>query len=182
MKNSKFIMKDTIYKYALQNAIKYDGKANSGSVIGKVLADKPELKSNMKILGKEIADVVKKINSMKLDKQIEELKKIAPELLEEKKVVEERRLPQLSNVKGDVVLRIAPYPSGPLHLGNAKQVILNDEYTKLYKGKLLLVMDDTIGSEEKNIEPEAYDLIVNGLKWLNVNFIKIPKASAFKIY
>ncbi len=177
-------MDNLIYKYALQNAIKYEGKANSGAVIGKVLADKPELKSDMKSLGKEISEIIKKVNSMKLDKQTEELKKIAPELLEEKKIVEERRLPPLPNVKDNVVLRIAPYPSGPLHLGNAKQIILNDEYAKIYNGKLLLVIDDTIGSEEKNIELEAYDLIPDGLKWLGVNFDKniIYKSDRLDIY
>ena len=177
-------MKESIYKYALQNAIKYSGKANSGAVIGKVLAENPELKSDMKTLGKTVSETIKKVNSMKLEKQIEDLKKIAPELLEEKKIVEERKLPQLPNVKDFVVLRVAPYPSGPLHIGNAKQIILNDEYAKIYRGKLLLVMDDTIGSDEKNIEPEAYDLIVDGLKWLNVNFDKniVYKSDRLEIY
>lgn len=177
-------MKELIYKYALQNAIKYGGKANSGAVIGKVLAERPELKSDMKSFGKEVSEVIKKVNSIKLEKQIEELESIAPELLEEKKIVEERKLPDLQNVKDKVILRVAPYPSGPLHLGNAKQVVLNDEYTKKYNGKLLLVMDDTIGSEEKNIEEEAYDLIADGLKWLNVNFDKniIYKSDRLEIY
>ncbi len=177
-------MKELIYKYTLQNAVKYNGKANAGAVIGKILAEKPELKVNIKMVGKEVSEVVKKINAMKLDKQIEELKNIAPELLEEKRISQERKLPDLENVKGNVVLRIAPYPSGPLHLGNAKQMIINDEYTKLYKGKLLLVLDDTIGSEEKSIEPEAYDLIVEGLKWLNVNFVKniLYKTDRMEIY
>ena len=34
-------------------------------------------------------------------------------------------------------------------------MILNDEYSKMYKGKLLLVIDDTIGSKEKQIVKEA---------------------------
>ncbi len=177
-------MNNLIYKYALQNAVKYNGKANSGAVLGKVLSENSDLKANMKALGKEISEIIKKVNSMNLDKQIEELKKIAPELLEEKKVVEERRLPPLQNVKEHVILRVAPYPSGPLHIGNAKQVIINDEYTKIYNGKLLLVIDDTIGSEEKNIEPEAYDLIPDGLIWLGVNFDKniVYKSDRLEIY
>jgi len=51
--------KTTIRKYALQNAVKYKGKANIGAVIGKVLAENPELKENTKKLSKEI----KKSNS-----------------------------------------------------------------------------------------------------------------------
>ena len=177
-------MEDLIYKYALQNAIKYGGKANAGSVIAKVVAEDPSLKNEMKQLGKSIALILKKVNSMKIEKQAEELKKIAPDLLEEKKRTEERTLPPLPNAGSKVVLRVAPYPSGPLHIGNAKQVILNDEYAKIYKGKLILVMDDTIGSEEKAIEPEAYDLIIDGLKWLGVNFDKniIYKSDRLEIY
>ncbi|HKZ45664.1 MAG TPA: glutamate--tRNA ligase, partial [archaeon] len=65
---------------------------------------------------------------------------------------------------------LAPYPSGPLHIGNARMAVLNDEYVKKYKGKLFLVIDDTIGSEEKFIIPEGYDLIAEGLKWLGVRW------------
>ncbi len=36
-------MQDNIKKYALQNAVKFDGKANIGAVIGKVLSDNPLL-------------------------------------------------------------------------------------------------------------------------------------------
>ncbi len=177
-------MEDLIYKYVLQNAVKYDGKANSGAVIGKIVAEDPTLKNEMKQLGKTVALIVKKVNSMKIEKQIEELKKIAPDLLEERRKPEERVLPPLPNVKDSVVLRVAPYPSGPLHIGNAKQVTLNDEYAKIYNGKLILVMDDTIGSEEKAIESEAYNLIADGLKWLGVNFDKniIYKSDRLEIY
>ena len=37
-------------KYALQNAIKFEGKANPGAVIGHLLAEDPSLKSKIKEL------------------------------------------------------------------------------------------------------------------------------------
>lgn len=177
-------MDDLIYKHALHNAVRYEGKANPGAVIAKVVGEDPELKKDMKVLGKKVSEVVKKVNSLGLDKQKEELGKIAPDLLEEKKIVEERKLPPLKNVEGPVVLRVAPYPSGPLHIGNTKQVIINDEYAKIYKGKLLLIFDDTIGSDEKQIDLEAYDLIKEGFDWLGVNYDKnlIYKSDRIEIY
>ena len=49
-------MRDLIRKFALLNASQYNGKANPGSVIGKVLAEKPELKKDMKFLAKEVQE------------------------------------------------------------------------------------------------------------------------------
>ncbi len=45
-------LKQTITKYALQNAVKYNGKANPGAVIGKVLGENPDLKEKAQELGK----------------------------------------------------------------------------------------------------------------------------------
>jgi len=177
-------MEELLYKYTLQNALKYQGKANIGSIIGKVLSEQPTLKKDMPLLNKVLSSVISKVNAMSAVQQLQELTKIAPELLEEKKIVEERRLTPLPGETSNVLLRIAPYPSGPLHLGNAKTIILNDEYVKIYKGKLLLILDDTIGSEEKNIEPDAYELIPQGLAWLGVNFESklIYKSDRLDIY
>ena len=41
-------LKNTIRKYALQNAIRFNGKANLGAVIGKVLGENPNLKEKAK--------------------------------------------------------------------------------------------------------------------------------------
>ncbi|MBU1204102.1 MAG: glutamate--tRNA ligase, partial [Nanoarchaeota archaeon] len=71
-----------------------------------------------------------------------------------------------------VIVRLAPFPSGPLHIGNAKPAIINDYYARKYKGKFLLVIDDTIGSKEKSISKEAYNLIPEGLKFLNIKIEK----------
>jgi len=91
-----------------------------------------------------------------------------PEFFEEEEEEEEDQLPEIEaeNVK----MRMAPYPSGPLHIGNARMVILNDEYVKRNDGTLVLFYDDTIGSEAKRLLPEAYDMIKEGLEWLNVEW------------
>ncbi len=161
---------DDILKFALQNAVKYDGKASQGAVIGKLLSENPELKKSMKSVAKQVSQVIKEVNSMKPEEQLKKLKCIAPELLEKKQGKRENTLPELENVKDKVIMRLAPYPSGPLHIGNTKTYVTNDYYVKKYGGKLYLVMDDTIGSSEKNISEEAYSLIPEGLEWLNVQF------------
>ena len=156
-------LEKSIEKYALLNAVKYEGKANPGAVIGSVIKENPKAKDNMKELSQKVQEIIKKINSMSLDEQKKALDKF--DIKEEKKERKEKTLPELK-IKGKPVFRIAPYPSGPLHIGNAKQLVINDEYAKRYNGKLILVYDDTIGSEEKNITKEAYDLIKEGTKYL----------------
>ncbi len=175
--------KDLILKHALQNAVKYNGKASIGAVIGKVLQEKPELKSKIGEISKQINVIVNGINKLTVKEQEEKLKSMAPELLEKKHEEKKELLPELSNVKGKPVLRLAPYPSGPLHIGNAYPYIVNDYYAKRYKGNLLLVIDDTIGSKEKDISKDAYKLIPEGLKWLGIKFSKIYyKSDRLSIY
>jgi len=175
-------LEKTIEKYALLNAFKHDGKAAPGSVIGSVIQEMPEAKDNMKELAMKVNQTIKRINSMSAEEQKESLEKEYPELLE-KKEIKERTLPELKNVGREVIMRIAPYPSGPLHIGNAKQLVLNDEYAKKYDGKLILVYDDTIGSEEKNITKEAYELIKEGAEFLGCNIShEYYKSDRLEIY
>jgi len=167
-------MKNLILKHALINAIQYNGKANPQAVLGKVIGEKPELKIRIKEISEEVRKVVEEINSWSIKKQEEKLRKLGIKIEKERKE-ERKELPPLPNAEKyeKIVMRLAPFPSGPLHIGNARMVILNDEYVKKYKGKLLLVMDDTIGSKEKFVIPEAYDLIIDGLKWLGVKWDEI---------
>ncbi|MGY5879183.1 MAG: glutamate--tRNA ligase [Candidatus Thorarchaeota archaeon] len=166
-----------IRKVVLDNAIKYEGKPDVKSVMGALLGTRAELRSR----AGEVKDIVQKlvteIEKMSIEDQISELKEIAPEMLEQPDIVEvdeKKELSELPNMdKWDkVVMRLAPFPSGPLHIGNARMVVLNDYYVKRYDGELILVFDDTIGSAEKIVEPEAFDLIPESLDYLGVKYHK----------
>ncbi|MHA1451181.1 MAG: glutamate--tRNA ligase, partial [Candidatus Hodarchaeales archaeon] len=158
-------------KHALVNAVQYEGKAKGSAVLGKMLAGNPTLKSDIKGTMDVIKDVVKEVNSMSLKEQKDKMDELGIEL-ESKSGEDDYSLPELPNVEGNVIMRMAPYPSGPLHIGNARMVILNDEYVKRYNGKLILVYDDTIGSEEKGLIEDGYKLIKEGLDWLGVTVHK----------
>ncbi len=163
------ITPEIITTYALENAIKYKGKASQGAVLAGLFAEGLE-KSKIKDIMPNIQQVLKKVNSMSPENQIKEFGKSSSKT--SKREIREG-LKELPNAtKDQVVMRLAPFPSGPLHLGNARTMILNDEYTKMYNGSLLLVFDDTIGSPKKQIASESYDLIEEGLNWLGVSYSK----------
>lgn len=164
-----------IEKYALQNAVKFNGKCNSGAVVGKVLQEDPSLKKDMKKLMLEINKVVSEVNKLKLEEQIKRLEKIAPELLEEKKE-EKRGLKELENVGKKVVMRFAPSPSGPLHIGHVIAFMFNSEYCKKYKGEFIVRIDDT---NADNIFEPAYKLIEQDAKWMVDNVSKVVCQSDF---
>jgi glutamyl-tRNA synthetase len=172
-----------IRKYALQNAVFHDGKAMVNAVMGKVMAENPALSSKAKEVKTLVAQLVEQVNLIPLEKQRKELEDSAPELMKKEKGVRSLELPELPDAGERVVMRLAPYPSGPLHIGNARMVILNDEYVKRHKGKLLLVFDDTIGSEDKTIDREAYLQIREGLEWLGVEIHEVYfKSNRLRIY
>ena len=135
-------MKELVLKYALQNAVKFNGKADPGALIGKVLGENPELKNKLNEIKKEIMSIVEEVNSMKPEEQLKKLQKLAPELLEEKKV-EKKELKELPGAEiGKIVTRMPPEPSKYLHLGHALTFLINYMYAEKYQGKCVLRFED----------------------------------------
>src|SRR3990167_2751163 len=154
----------TIRKYALQNAVKHEGKCNPGNVLGKVLGENPEYKNKAKEVQQEVKEISEHVNAMSLDDQKKELLRIAPELLEEKSGEKKEILKALPNVEpGKVIMRFEPSPSGPMHIGHAYVLMLNYTYCKLYDGKLILRIADT---NSDNIHEPAYELLIKDFHWL----------------
>jgi glutamyl-tRNA synthetase len=63
--------------------------------------------------------------------------------------------------------RFAPSPTGDLHIGGARTALFNYLFSKNNSGKFLLRIEDT---DKKRSNKEAIDIILNGLKWLGLNF------------
>ncbi|MDI6643597.1 MAG: glutamate--tRNA ligase [Methanobacteriaceae archaeon] len=158
-------LKSLVYQHALINAVKHKGKANQGAVIGSVMASNPEMRKNAGEIVKIATKIVAQVNNMQIDQQKSELEKTGGQIQEKK--VEEKGLVELPNVKEEVVLRFAPNPSGPLHIGHARAAILNNEYVKRYGGKLILRIEDT---DPRRVDVEAYEMIPQDLEWLNVKW------------
>jgi|Deesub1362B_J571_1020462.scaffolds.fasta_scaffold00013_89 glutamyl-tRNA synthetase len=155
-------IRELILKHALANALKY-GKAERGAVIGKVIAEAPELRSSIRDLMNVFNEIISYVNSLSNEEREELLKNMAPELLERKKEKKAGGLPPLDS--DHPVMRFAPNPNGPPTLGSARGMVINGEYAKMHKGTLILRFDDT---DPKTKRPllEAYDWYLEDYEWL----------------
>ncbi len=161
-------LQQLVYEHTLMNAIKYKGKANQGAIIGSIMSSHPNLRKEAPKIASIANEMVKKVNSMDKDQQIQELEKIGGKIKEKKKV-REKGLTDLPPPHHKAVLRFAPNPSGPLHIGHARAAILNDVYVKRYNGELILRIEDT---DPRRVHLDAYSMIPEDLKWLGVDWNK----------
>jgi len=71
----------------------------------------------------------------------------------------------------DVRVRIAPSPTGSLHLGTARTALYNYLYAKRHHGKFILRLEDT---DDERSEDRYTDDIIAGLKWLGLAWDEGP--------
>ena len=66
-----------------------------------------------------------------------------------------------------VVTRIAPSPTGFMHIGTARTALFSWLYAKRHNGKFLLRIEDT---DRARYSEEAVDALKDGLKWLGLHW------------
>jgi glutamyl-tRNA synthetase len=158
----------TARKYALQNAVQFNGAAQLKAVIGKVIGLFQKQGVNPKDIIIVVTRVVDEVNLLSIEDQKQMLQDLAPEMLEKKKKLRDVSLPDLPNaIDGKVVTRFPPEPNGYLHIGHAKAAIVDHEYARKYNGKFILRFDDT---NPENDFREFYDVQKEDLRWLGIRW------------
>jgi glutamyl-tRNA synthetase len=146
--------------YALKNALAYSGKAQQGAVISSLFNEGLK-REDMKKFGKKISEIIKEVNSLSLEKQEKEFEKLEKEVSHRPA---REGLPELPGAKkGKVIMRIAPSPSGPFHIGHAMTACLSFLFVKKYGGKFYVRIEDT---NPENIYKPAYKMLEEESKWL----------------
>ena len=158
-------LEEIVYKHALLNAAKHKGNANPGAVMGSIMANEPELRSRAKEIGPLAGKIVAQVNGLSAEEQASEMEKFGVEV-QEKKKVKEVGLQELPGTHENIVLRFAPNPSGPLHIGHSRAAVPNAEYVKRHNGKLILRIEDT---DPKRVYEDAYEMIPEDLEWLGIH-------------
>lgn len=161
-------IQQAIKKIVLRNAMEYGGSARYDVVISKVVGLRPDLRPIIKEQIPLIKKIVDEVNS--LDRAEQE--RMASKLLvfenvkKDAKRKEEPNLPPLQGASmGRVVTRFPPEPNGYPHIGHAKAAIIDQEYARMYDGRLILRFDDT---NPLNEQLEFYEAIREGLEWLGI--------------
>ena len=153
--------------HALKNAIAHDGSAQIGPVISSMFSEGLK-KSEVGKYSKDISKIVIEINSLSREEQEKEFENLK-DIISEREVRE--GLEELPNVKKTgVIMRFAPSPSGPFHIGHAATACISFLYVKKYGGKFYVRIEDT---NPENIYPRAYKMIEDESKWLFDGIAKI---------
>ncbi len=163
------------YKWALRNAWEH-GEAREGPVMGKVLAEAPDLRSRVSEVREAVRRAVERVNSMSRGEIEEEMTKYEYSL--ERR--ERKGLPELPGVSGRVRMRFAPEPGGYIHLGNLRAAMVNHLYVEKYGGEFILRYEDTNPEKAKLPYYEAIreDLEAVGIKIHEVYY----QSDRFDIY
>jgi glutamyl/glutaminyl-tRNA synthetase len=66
---------------------------------------------------------------------------------------------------GQIRTRIAPSPTGFLHIGTARTALFNFLFAKKYKGTFILRIEDT---DPERSKPEFEKDIIENLRWLGI--------------
>lgn len=171
-----------LFLYALQNAVRHGSAPQVGTVIGAVMGHHPELRARAREVAAAAPAVVAQVAAMEPGEREDRLRALAPALMEEISDTPEKQegLPPLDRAEDGVVMRFAPNPSGPLHLGHARAAILNDEYVRRYGGEFVLRIEDT---DPRRVDPDAYGMLQEDIEWLGLGVTRtVYQSDRMEVY
>ncbi|MEM3710811.1 MAG: glutamate--tRNA ligase [Thermoprotei archaeon] len=176
-------IKSEILAYTLKNSLEHGGKPSHQAILGKILANHPELKANIPVIQKLIDELIQYVSTLSIDKQQKEFEKYSGYIIFKPQIEEKNTfLPELPNRPSTVVTRFAPNPDGPIHIGNLRAAVLSHSYARMYKGKFVLRLEDT----DPKVKPpmiSAYEWIKQDLIWLGLNWDEFYiQSDRFEIY
>ncbi len=161
---------EEIVKAAIKNALNY-GKARESTVLNGVLSKFPEMRSEIKELSKKISTEVARINSLNPEEINSEALKYNEEFASERKEkIEKTAKPKMvleGAENGAFVTRFPPAPNGYMHIGHAKAVFMEKEFSRIYNGHINLYFDDTNPETDSQEYVESFK---KDLEWLNIGF------------
>jgi glutamyl-tRNA synthetase len=173
---------DALFIFALQNAVKHKSLPKAGTVIGMVMGRYPEFRDRAREVSVLMPGILDDVASLSPEERESRLREVAPDLVEDlsRPRVHKKELPALEKAESGVVMRFAPNPSGPLHLGHARAAVLNDAYVRRYGGKYILRVEDT---DPKRVDPEAYRMVIEDIEWLGLTIHEVVyQSDRFDLY
>ncbi|MFB6117751.1 glutamate--tRNA ligase [Halosegnis sp.] len=164
---------------ALFNALKHDSDAQVGAIIGPLMGDNPDFRPYGDEIPGVVAPVIERVNELSTDAKRERLAELDPDALAELDADDEtdgHDLPELPNVEDGVVMRAAPNPNGPWHIGHARMPAVIGTYAERYDGSFIVRFDDT-DPETKRPDLDAYDAILEDVAYLGFEPDEVIRAS-----
>jgi len=165
---------------ALFNALKHGSDPDVGAIMGPLMGENPDFRPHGDQIPGVVAPVVNRVAGMDESTRRERLGELAPDLLAELEAddeTDEHVLPDLPNADpGEVVMRAAPNPNGPWHVGHARMPAVIGTYKQRYDGEFICRFDDT-DPETKRPDLDAYDAILEDIEYLGFEADRVLKAS-----
>jgi len=165
---------------ALFNALKHGSDPDVGALMGPLMGENPDFRAHGNAIPGILAPVVSEVAAMDDAERRERLEALAPDKLEAlaaEEAADEHVLPDLPNAEpGSVVMRAAPNPNGPWHIGHARMPAVIGTYKERYDGTFICRFDDT-DPETKRPDLDAYDAIREDIEYLGFEVDRVVIAS-----
>ena len=168
-------------EHALFNALKHGSDPDVGAIMGPLMGENPSFRPHGDEVPGIVAEVVQELAGLSDAERRTRLEALAPDRvaeLEAEDSAPDHTLPDLPSAANhdEIVMRVAPNPNGPWHIGHARMPSVIGTYADRYDGRFILRYDDT-DPETKRPDLDAYDAIYADLEYLGFEPSEVLRAS-----